>query len=536
MSRIWISLSLVALVAAAALALRDFARPEPVNVIVLTVESWRADAATPVRMPNLFKAARRGVTFSRHRAASAWTAPNVISVLTGISPFRQGVHARGHSLPAEYDLLTEDLARRGWDVGAVQAFMLIDLFDNLGLHVEPGTDPMSWIAQRARRGTPFFAWYHYLDSHLPYNPKRADEILTAHPTRDGAERRRRERVRELPAIPDGEIDFKDGDRDWVEALYRGGFEDFDTWFGQFWAFFDTSGLDENTILIVTADHGEEMLERGHVGHASTTRAGHLREELVRVPLFVWGPRERLPMPPGTVIDEMTDHLMIAPAIAGMLGLQDGPAFDSGGLFDLPRRTVWTGLTSRAGFSEADPDRIGRFYAAITEGDLKLHAGFAPGGALEIETFDLAGDPGERNPLIAPPPHARELAEQLKGKVAAMRMPPTRGPAGGGDAGQTPPEWVHPAAGGRAGYADIAGREYLEWSGAGDATYVVEYKAGSGLLGLTGTLEVTGTRYDFGDVTEGYWATWVVPYGHVAFRVRRADAQAWSQWIELELEP
>ena len=89
MSRIWISLSLAALVIAAVLAVREAVRPVPMNVVVITVESWRADAATPENMPNLFAAARQGVTFANHRAVSAWTAPNVISVLTGISPFRR---------------------------------------------------------------------------------------------------------------------------------------------------------------------------------------------------------------------------------------------------------------------------------------------------------------------------------------------------------------------------------------------------------------------------------------------------------------
>ena len=42
--------------------------------------------------------------------------------------------------------------------------------------------------------------------------------------------------------------------------------------------------------MLTTDHGEEHLERGQVGHASTTRNGHLHEELVRLPLIVWRPR------------------------------------------------------------------------------------------------------------------------------------------------------------------------------------------------------------------------------------------------------
>lgn len=92
-----------------------------------------------------------------------------------------------------------------------------------------------------------------------------------------------------------------------------------------------------------------MLERGNVGHASTTRAGHLHEELVQVPLFVWAPDGMLPVPAGSVVGDMTDHLMIVPTLAGMLGIGKDFDMDSSGLFANPRRSIWSKLTSRAGF-------------------------------------------------------------------------------------------------------------------------------------------------------------------------------------------
>lgn len=535
MSRIWISLSLAALVIAAVLAVREAVRPVPMNVVVITVESWRADAATPENMPNLFAAARQGVTFANHRAVSAWTAPNVISVLTGISPFRQGTHARGHTVPAEIDLLTETLAARGWEVGGTQAFMLIDLFKNLGFSFEPGIDLYQWISKRARASEPFFFWYHYLDSHLPYNPTDAGDILANVAVTGPDEQARREQVRELPVIPKGLIEFPDSDREWIEALYQGGFGDFDSWFGQFWSYFTASGLHENTILIVTADHGEELLERGNVGHASTTRAGHLHEELVRVPLFVWAPADVLPVPSGTIVDSMSDHLMVAPAVAGMLGIDEGFDVDSTGLFDAPRRTAWGALTSGAGFAEADPTDITRFIGAAIQGDLKVQVITDRDEPVSIQAWDLSADPGEQIPLQPLPSAARELAADVLAQIVNRTRPivSAEKPA----IGATAPIWVHPATGGTAGYADIVGQTYLEWTGDPTGRYVLEYEAGSGLLALTGTLDVDGTRYEFGAVDERYWGTWVVPYGMIRFRVRpEGTAQMWSDWVELELQP
>lgn len=536
MSRIWISLSLLALIVATVLAVRDATRPAALNVIVLTVESWRADAATPETMPELFEAAAQGVTFTNHRAVSAWTGPNVIAVLTGVSPYRQGVHARGQSVPPEYELLTEILTGKGWDVGGVQAFMRIDLFENLGFDFDPGVDLYNWIAERGRRETPFYFWYHYLDSHLPYNPGGAETILDATPIVDPDEPGRRAEVRRLPVIPEGEIDFLASDREWIAPLYQGGFVDFDRWFGQFWAFFKASGLRDNTILIVTADHGEELLERGNVGHASTTRAGHLHEEIVRVPLFVWAPGGLMPVPDGSIVADMTDHLMIAPMIARMLGIAGGADLESGGLFETPRRNAWTGLTSGAGFAEPDPARIPRFVGAAIRDDLKVQVTTENEVPVTIAAWDLRRDPDEVDSLDPLPAAARALADEVTAWMAG-RYRASDAKAEGGVIAAEIPVWIHPERSRDIGYGDIAGRTYLEWTGDENASYVVAYEAGSGLLAMNGTLDVQGTRHDFGAVGERYWKTWVVPYDTVRFRVRPADAaEAWSDWIELELQP
>ena len=71
-------------------------------------------------------------------------------------------------------------------------------------------------------------------------------------------------------------------------------------------------------MVLTADHGEELLERGQVGHASTTRAGHLHEEIIRVPLIVWLPPGDRRLPPGRTVEDATDHLDILPTLLALL--------------------------------------------------------------------------------------------------------------------------------------------------------------------------------------------------------------------------
>ncbi|MDA0786966.1 MAG: sulfatase-like hydrolase/transferase [Proteobacteria bacterium] len=521
------------------MAVHDLVRDRPPNVILLTVESWREDSVLRAHLPHLLlESGPHGVRFTNHRAVSAWTAPNVIALLSGLSPFEQGAHTRGDSVPAALDTVTEEFARDGWRVTGLQSFMNIDLFKNLGLNLELGVDIKHWLARRARDRQPFYLWYHYLGTHLPYQQhfSAGDDLIKPPADGDPDLAARVAAVTTQPVVPDGSIDFLDSDRPWVESAYIGGVRDFDEWFAEFWRFFNRTGLRETTILVVTADHGEELLERGNVGHASTTRAAHLHEEIVRVPLFVWLPPDLLEVPRGSVFTYPTDHNMIAPMLARLAGVTDDTeAVREGGPAWLPPTDeIWTAITSIAGFSEPDPTRVTEFLAAARDGATKVQVRIGDGRIVDVEAWDLDADPDELSPLENNDPRVIALRQHLEGKIAAMRVreDPRRDEktAAVGDV----PRWVQPASGGAISYSDIADAAVLAWTGDAGAKHIVAYEAGSGLLALGGEIEVEGTTYDFGRIGKTYWTTWVVPYGKARFRVRRADAEAgWSDWIELE---
>ena len=541
MSRSWISPSVAALifVVTAILAVHDLVRDRPLNVILLTVESWREDSVLRVHLPHLLlESGPHGVRFTNHRAVSAWTAPNVIALLSGLSPFDQGAHTRGDSVPAELDTVTEEFASNGWRVTGLQSFMTIDLFKNLGLELEPGVDLKHWLASRARDRQPFYLWYHYLDTHLPYQQKfSADADLVKPPADGDADLAARvAAVTTQPVVPDGSLEFRDVDRPWVESAYLGGVRDFDEWFAEFWRFFNRTGLRETTILVVTADHGEELLERGNVGHASTTRAAHLHEEIVRVPLFVWLPPEMLDVPRGSVFTHPTDHNMIAPMLARLVGLRGDTTEAGGGIptWLPPRRKIWSALTSIAGFSEPDPNEVTKFVAAARDGATKVQVRIGDGRIVDVDAWNLEADPGERLPLADDDPRVAGLRRHLEDEITGMRTRVDRARENTAADTANVPSWVHPGAGGQIRYADIADGAFLAWTGDADTKHIVAYEAGSGLLALDGEIEVEGTRYDFGRIEQTYWSTWVVPYGMARFRVRPADADGrWSDWMELE---
>lgn len=366
----FISLALFAFAAGLVATVAEFAAARRINVIVLTVESTRLDAIGPETTPMLWRTARQGTRFTRHRATSAWTGANIVSILTGLSPFRHGIHGRDASIPAAWITPLERLAARGWRIGGLQPFMLTEGFHNLGLAVTPGENLFGWLAQRARGGDPFFLWYHYLDTHLPYEaapglPQPSGPAATA----------RAALVRTKPVIPRDLVRFEAGDQSWLKPLYYNQFSVFDRWFGDFWRFVKASGLRERTIIVLTTDHGEELLERGLVGHASTTRAGHLYDEVTPIPLIVWLPPSLRSGPQPAIIEAPSSHIDIMPTLFARLGLKAPPSLEGGDLFNLPKRRAWQAVTSRAGFAERDPARIERFAAARIEGDWKLHIDF-----------------------------------------------------------------------------------------------------------------------------------------------------------------
>jgi arylsulfatase A-like enzyme len=534
-------LAIVALLAVLAWTGARLHAPARLSVLVLTVESLRADALDAETAPELTALARaRGVTFANHRAVSAWTGTNVITLLTGWSPFQHGVRSRGRRLPAGHDLALELVADAGWRVSGLQAFMRIPIFDQLGLSREDadgdGDQPGRWLAARAADGEPFFLWYHYLHTHLPYRPADAFDVdwraLVPAPDED-AVAERFERLRTRGRIEAGTVAFRADERPAIAALYRAGVAEFDAWFARLWARLETSGLAARTVVIVTADHGEELLERGQVGHASTSLEGHLHEEIVRVPLIVFLPPGTAG-PHGTVVEAPSDHRDVMTTVLAVLGVAPPPGLEGADLRALPAARPWTAATSRAGYSEPEPERPSAMLFARAEGRWKLHRIEPADGIAFSRLYDLDADPGETVDLAAAEPEVVARLEAATAGERAEAPPPPR--AGTHEPPGPRPRLLRPAASGAYAYDDIGGRFVLEWTGVAERDYVIEYSFRHGEGWLDGTIDVRGTAKDFGAIDRRYWDTWVVPNGPYRLRVGHAgDEPRWSEWLELSAE-
>jgi len=512
----------------------EFRAGARISVIILTVESTRLDAIGPENTPALWRIAGQGTRFTGHRTASAWTGANIVSILTGLSAFRHGIHGRDVSIPAAWHTPLERLAAQGWRIGGLQPFMLTEGFRNLGLEVTPGEDLFGWLARRARGGEPFVLWYHYLDTHLPY-----EAVPGLPPPTDPAAAARARLVRTKPVIPHDLTRFEVLDIDWLKPLYHHQFRVFDRWFGDFWGFLEDGGLLDRTIVILTTDHGEELLERGRVGHASTTRAGHLYDEIARIPLIVWLPPSLRSGPQPATIATPSSHLDIMPTLFARLGIAAPPNLAGRDLFALPAGRAWQAVTSRTGFPEPDPARIERFAAARVEGDWKLHLDIVrPGAVTRTALYDLARDPGERRNLApSEPERTARMTRVLMAEIAAMRVtrPKDAGSGGPTAAAATAPRWLFPAASGTLNYAALPSPLRLRWRGAAGATYRLQYQVGTGPLAFGGEIAVEGPAHDFGPIARDYWVRYIVPYEVIRIRVGPAGRDGpWSPWLTIKV--
>ena len=508
-------------------------RQAPLNVLVLTVESLRADAIGSA--PELLRlAAERGIRYDAHRAVSAWTGTNVLTLLSGLSPFQHNIQSRGQYIDDKQELPLERLADEGWRVSGLQAFMRIPLFNQLGLGREGvageiGQQPHDWLRARAASGEPFFLWYHYLHTHLPYRPSPDFDVDWQALLPQGREADERfAALRRRGRLETGTVVFEVDERPAIRVLYEAGIAEFDAWFAGLWAALEESGLDKNTVVVVTADHGEELLERGEVGHASTTLAGHLHEELVRLPLILFLPPGVSGPTPGSVIDRSSDHRDVMTTLLAVLGKPSPQALQGEDLRRLPRSRPWSGVTSRAGYSEPEPASPSAMIYARREGRWKLHVS-EPGEGPAL--YDLEADPGERTDVAAANP---DIVDRLMAGLATERAQVLPSGDGASVAGTGPrPRWLRPSASGVYAYDNIGGRFLLQWEGPAEADYVLAYRYRDGAGWLAGEIPVHGTVYDFGAIDRRYWQTWVVPNGPYRVRVGYAGPEPrWSEWLEL----
>jgi len=312
----------------------------PPNVILIVVDTLRADhlahygyeRATSVGLDGFAANATR---FTDCRAPAPWTNPSVASLFTGLHPARHNNNDFGAALASELDTLAETVRAAGWRTAAVsfnpgirselsfdQGFDEFDEF--LGRSADyPDIEEMvarvgAWLERRPEG--PFFLYLQPMNVHGPYRvPKEHLGVLLGHPP--GREfQYYRGFMQDI--LREGKIELRPQvPRNYVQSLV----DKYDTavryttdQLGELMKMLDERGLYQNSLVIVTADHGEELFDHGGFSHGFS-----LHREVLDVPLYIKMPGQevsRTEDSPASLVD-------IMPTILDVLGIPNDPDLD-----------------------------------------------------------------------------------------------------------------------------------------------------------------------------------------------------------------
>ena len=257
----------------------------------------------------LDRVAARGVRFASAHAPSQHTAPSHMSLFTGLDPM--GHQVRNPSGPdsplavlhEDLTTLPELLQRGGYrtvavtDRGNLQPAMGFDRgFDRHEAFLDELPRKLKLVREVLEgepADEPLFLFFHTYAIHSPYLPKGRFHGLFTDPAYGGTFRERYDAIAPLPPL-DAWGESKDflktwegmdeTDVAWLSDLYDEGIAYADDQIGRLWQLWSRHRDPEDTLLVITSDHGEEFWEHGALGH----RRG-LYRELVHVPLILDGP-------------------------------------------------------------------------------------------------------------------------------------------------------------------------------------------------------------------------------------------------------
>ncbi|MBZ5705897.1 MAG: sulfatase-like hydrolase/transferase [Acidobacteriia bacterium] len=399
----------ILLLSAGSFAAQAPARKAPVNVILITMDTVRADhlgcyGDRQVQTPTLDALAHDGVVFDRAIAQVPLTWPSHAVILTGTYPFQNGVQDfTGTPLSPQFRSIAQAFKQRGYATGAVvSAFVLdrswglargFDFYDDtfsaetfqqkdIGLvdrrAGESVRRAINWL-KSARR--PFFFWLHLYDPHSPYDPPEPY------------------RTQYQGHLYDGEIAYADHE------------------LGRLIAWLKQNQLYDRTAIVFLSDHGESLGEHGEQEHGF-----FVYDSTVHIPLIV-KPPSGSGIQPGRAARPV-ETTAVAPTLLHLAGLKDVIAqqFNSHGL-----------LGAKA--EKEDEAYSETFYPFSSFGWSPLHAlettRYHYIDAPIAELYDLVADPAEKN-NVAPQQSATVavLKDKLQSRLRKNPFTPSQANSSG----------------------------------------------------------------------------------------------------------
>lgn len=374
----------------------------PLNVVWYVIDCLRAPNVGAYgyernTTPTIDAVAREGTRFEWCFSPGTWTIDSVSSFLTGLSPNAHGILRRNAAFPDSMRTLPEVLRNFGYSTGMYSqnpyledSFGFMRGFDEVerlrvrSPRMKAGTADTYPINVaigkflKENRENPFFLYVHTIEPHRPTIPPASLRVF-AHP--DGSV---------------GEMDLYDDCVYWADANLAHTIGEL-----------KELGLWNNTLLIVTADHGQAFREydNGLDGHGDEPYLSR-----VRIPLIM-----RLPgtIPAGLVVEENVQGLDIPQTIFELLQIPPDPQFDGWSLLGLLDGSRKAEFAQRKLFPSGQLTK----WQAVVDGKWYFHDNDG-----KLELYDLATDPAAKTNVSAEHPDIAQmlLTESQKYREAELQ--------------------------------------------------------------------------------------------------------------------
>lgn len=368
------------------------ATPTRYNIVLITIDTLRADRVGRGLTPAIDRLAASGIHFTNARTTVPLTLPAHVSLMTGTTPPVHGVRENGTPFGGAIPTLARVLRDAGYRTGAFvgayvldRRFGLADGFETYDDRVPRDPDAAerleaerrasdvvdaadAWLQQMSTFASPSFLWVHVYDPHAPYDPPP--------PFRNDS-----------GSLYDGEVRYADAQI--ARLLARAGATD--------------------TVVVIAGDHGEGLGDHGEQTHGMLAY-----DSTLRVPLIVKAPNQqpRQVARPVALSD-------LAPALLRMVGIHDALAPGA-----TRRDLLADDDSSRDVYAETQYPRAAGWHplTVLTGPQWKLIS------SSEKELYDVSADPQEMRDVASEHPNIVEGMSAVLAGIAAAQSSASQSPA------------------------------------------------------------------------------------------------------------
>ena len=390
------------------------------NVLFVLIDTLRADRLGAYgyerdTSPELDRMASTGVRFARHLAQSSWTKCSMASLWTGLYPARSGITRFDEVIPGEARLPAEILKEAG--------YRTVGLYRN------------GWVSSNFGFDQGFDVYTRPAARPRPPNIRAENPTVTARGTDEDtlatAIEFLRVEGRQRWFLYLHLMDVHEYVYDQLSARFGATYSDIydnsilwtDHVIGALVSHLEEQGYADNTLIVISADHGEAFQERGFEGHARW-----VYKETTEVPFILAFPFR---LEPGVVVEARTRNVDIWPTVLDLIGLEAPPATDGHSL-------VPEILAAARGESSPNGERTGvahldqhwsqeegppRPTVAVVDGAFRyVRVQLPRGGAVAEQLFDASSDPRELEDLADEQPEALSRLRTIADAYLATTPP------------------------------------------------------------------------------------------------------------------